>query len=153
MESGKAVMTRGREFIGKVHGGQLPAAVRKAIAEAIRRMEGKSLRVTLAEAKKRRSTRQNAYMWAVPIRMITDAFRDAGNVVDEDEVHEYLKAEIGKLRRKVVTQEGEVIDMPASTKHLTTSQMEDYLEKVRAWAAEVLDLQIPLPNEELQNDY
>lgn len=147
MPSYQRGMMQQLSWIARVEGGKLTLKVSEAIAAAIRSLEGKRVELTLREFKKRRSNAQLSYYWAVPVQMITQAFRDAGNMVDADSVHEFLKQEVGCLRQNVVTADGEVLVLPGSTKRLTTVEMEIYLESVRAWAAEVLDIKVPLPNE------
>jgi hypothetical protein len=68
-----------------------------------------------------------------------------GECIGEDDfraVHEMLKHECnyylaGNFELKV----------PLSTKKLTTVEFEEYLERVRRWAASFLSLYVPLPNE------
>lgn len=127
--------------------GHLPDKGRLAVDDLIRSFAGKRVKFSIALATKSRSLNQNAYMWSAVIPPITAAFREAGNSVDDEDVHEYLKTHVGKLRQVVVTPAGEVQKIPGSTKRLTSGEMEIYLEKVRAWAAENLQIVIPLPNE------
>lgn len=136
------------EFSGLVTSGKLPPQVAQAIASAIRRLEGKRLVVSLREQKRRRSTRQNAYYWGCCLPVIVEMFREAGNMVDAEDVHSYLKSEVGKLAQVLVTPDGEVLKAPGSTTKLSTQEFEVYLEKVRAWAAS-FGLSIPLPHEEI----
>jgi transposase len=127
--------------------GYLLPAVGEKLRATIARMEGKRIRVAVSEVKRRRSVNQNAYMWGVVIQMITDVFRDAGNMVDKDDVFDFLKAEVWKLKQVYVTPDGEVLRGPGSTRHWSTHEMESKLEEARAWAAAVMGLSIPLPNE------
>lgn len=140
-------MSREAEFTCKVSGGRIPASVAAKIAEVVRRMDGKTLRFSIGEVKRKRSNNQNSYMWGVVIEHITQAFRDAGNPVDKDDVYAFLKAHVWKLSQVFVTCEGEVLRGPGSTRHLSTTEMEARLEEARAWAAEVLGISVPLPNE------
>jgi len=135
------------EFTGKITDGKLPAALWERVIGALRHLEGKNVVLSIRELKRRRSNNQNAYMWSVVIRMITKAFRDAGNMVDDDDVYGFLKAEVWKLKQVFVTEQGEVLRGPGSTRKLTTSEMEGILEQARSWAAETLGINIPLPNE------
>lgn len=140
------------EFVTKVGpDGKLPQGVAKAISAILAASAGKAVRIVISPYKKRRSTNQNAYYWAVVIPPILAMFREAGNNVDAEDVHEFLKENVGKLRQVFVTPDGEVLSGTGSTARLTTMEMEVYLEKVRAWAAE-FDLAIPLPNETVLAD-
>jgi hypothetical protein len=73
-------------------------------------------------------------------------FRDAGNYVDAEDVHGFLKEHVGKLSRVIVTPDREVVKAPGSTTKLSTQEFEVYLEKIRAWAAGY-GCVIALPNE------
>ncbi len=139
-------MTAGREFLGRVTNGKLPGRIFDDLAEVARRFDGKTLVVSIREQKRRRSTNQNAYYWGVVVLRVTAMFREAGNYVDDNDVHEFLKANVGKLKQNFVTPDGEVLSGPASTAKLTTTEFEVYLEKVRAWAAQ-WGCEIPLPHE------
>lgn len=132
----------------RVTDGKLPDRVFNELARVAGRFEGKTLVVEVREQKRRRSTSQNAFYWSVVVKAVTQMFRDAGNWVDEDEVHEFLKNHVGKLSQNVVTPDGEVLKVPASTKRLSTIDFELYLDRIRAWAAEY-GCQIPLPHEQL----
>lgn len=135
------------EIPAVIQNGMLPAAVQQRLAAVLSRMEGKRIILTVREQKRRRSLNQNAYYWGVVVEMVTGMFREAGNNVNPEEVHEFLKLRVGKLSRVMVTPHGEVVKSLASTTSLSTQEFEVYLEKVRAWAAE-FGLVIPLPNEE-----
>ena len=99
--------------------------------------------------KKRRSLNQNAYYWGCVLPPIVAMFREHGSNVDAEDVHAFLKDNVGKLKQVFVTPDGEVLSGPGSTAKLGTMEFEVYLEKVRAWAAEVLGIAIPLPNEQV----
>lgn len=135
------------EFLCPVVDGRLPEREAKRIGEAIRKLDGKRIVVSLQEVKKTRSSQANRYYWGVCVKLITDAFRDAGNMVNSDDVHDFLKSEVGKLSQVLVTVEGEVFRGPGSTTKLTTTEFSNYIEAVKAWAADRLDLKIPSPDE------
>lgn len=128
------------------HGG-LPSAVLGRLQAAVVCAVGKRLVLTLKEQKKHRSPSQNAYLWGVVYPAIVAVFREHGNNVDAEDVHDFLKDRVGKLKQHFITPDGEVLTGSGSTAKLTTAEFEAYLEKVRAWAAETLGITIPLPNE------
>lgn len=100
--------------------------------------------------KKTRSIQQNRYMFGVVYKYISDftgyetsTWRDDISWVvglDKDEVH----SEMGKM---FLTYEKNGREYVLSTKKLSTTEMEKYLENVRMWAAKELQLYIPLPRE------
>ncbi|HZZ77471.1 MAG TPA: hypothetical protein VFE62_03070 [Gemmataceae bacterium] len=143
-------MTQTFTLAGMVSGGKLPPPMTAQIVDALSRLEGKVVEITLKERKKRRSNNQNAYMWGVVVKLITDAFRDAGNNVDAEDVFIFLKLNVWKAKQVFVTPDGEVLQGIASSRHWTTQEMELRLEEARAWAAQTLGLEIPLPNEDVK---
>ena len=114
----------------------------------MRSLAGKRVTIKLSLYRKRRSNNQNAYYWSVIIPAITAMFREYGNNVDGDDVHEFLKLRVGKLAQVFVTPDGEVMKGLGSTTKLSTMEFEVYLEKCRAFAAEH-GVAIGLPNEEV----
>lgn len=133
----------------KPQGGKIPTAALHQLIEAVSRAADKGMILCLKYATRRRSNSQNAYYFGVVVRDITKAFQDEGNDMDEKEVHEFLKDEVGKLKRYVVMPKtGEIKTIKGSTRRLTTVEFEAYLEKVRAWAA-AQGIVIALPNEDL----
>lgn len=139
-------MAAALEIVSPVTRGSLSDEAHRRIRLALQGMEGKRVQLTLKEIKRRRSNNQNAYYWGVAIPAITAMFREAGNYVDDEEVHEFLKLRVGKLSRVLVMPDGEIIKTLGSTAALTTMEFEAYVERVRAWAAE-MGCPIPLPNE------
>lgn len=139
------------EFSGLVTAGQLPPTAWKSFGKALSQLEGKRVVVSLKEQKRRRSNNQNAYYWGVVVAAVTEMFRDAGNYVDAEDVHEFLKLRVGKLGQVFVTPDGEVLKGLGSTAKLSTQEFEVYLEQVRVWAAQ-FGVVIPVPNEELEQE-
>ncbi len=137
-------------FRGTVKNGKLPRLTTEGIVAALRKLEGCTAEVTVKKWVKRRSGNQNRYYWSVVVRMVTEMFREAGNYVDDEEVHEFLKLRVGKLSQNVVDPHGEVYKTLGSTTKLSTTEFEAYMMKIKAWAAE-FGLQIPEPNEDVQS--
>jgi hypothetical protein len=129
--------------------GKIPTSVLHRLIDAVAKMDGKRLILTLKEQKRKRSLNQNAYLWGVVYARIVEVFREYGNNVDAEDVHAYLKDHVGKLKQFFVTPDGEVLTGPGSTAKLTTQEFEVYVENVRGWAIDTLGVAIPLPNEEV----
>ena len=138
--------TRAIEFVAQVLNGRLPREIERQIDGCIGRCNGKWVKVSLEERKRRRSPNQNAYYWGVVVQHVLDMFLAAGNQVDADQVHDYLRAHVGKLTAPVVDPNGEMRNVLRSSTSLNTMEFEAYLEAIRAWAAG-FGFQIPLPNE------
>lgn len=105
--------------------------------------------VTVKDYRKR-SLPQNAYYHGVMVPMIQKGLFENGfdDVTTNEEAHEIIKMEF--LSKRVVSkQTGDVKDIYGSTKKLTISEFNEFIEKVCKWAAEYLGITIPSPNEEL----
>lgn len=81
---------------------------------------------------------QNGYYWAV---VLADIAAHTGHTPQE--IHEEMKA----LHNPIASRFNSDRTVPGETSVLNTVEFEDYLERVRAWAQDVLELKIPLPNE------
>lgn len=137
------------EIVAEVDpGGTLPPKAAKQLSDALRSFPGKKVTVTVKPYQKRRSGNQNRYYFGVVIPLVTQFFRDAGNMVDAEDVHNYLKLRVGKLAQIMVTPDGEVTKTLGSTAKLSTAEFEAYMLRIRAWGAEY-GLIVPEPNESL----
>ena len=103
---------------------------------ALSGLEGKYVEVIVRKKKSQRSINQNSYYHGVVVRMLSDFLG-----YERDEMHMILRF---KFLRKVADNG---IESALSTAKLSTEEMEDYLERVRRWAAKDLEFYIPLPNE------
>lgn len=125
---------------------------RPLFEEEVRAMSReKDLAVTIeVKVKKyRRSNEFNNYYWGVVVAMIVERLRELGHDVDRDLTHEFLK---GRFLYSELTDPstGEVMRIPKKTSELATGEFMEYLEHVKQFAAETLDLYIPDPNEQLE---
>lgn len=136
-----------REFVSTVCNGHLEAPVRAKLADVMRRYEGKKLRITVSEAKKRRSNAQNAYYFGVVVPAIRGLFAEAGTALSSDETHEFIKRHIWKLTKQACLPDGEVIEVTDSSTKLATQEWEERMHMTRAWAAQY-DVDIPEPHQE-----
>lgn len=109
------------------------------------------VRVVFARWGKARSTAQNAYYWGVVVQMIHTELQRLGNEVNDQQVHEWLKDQF--LPQPVANGDGEQIAVfRKSTAIMSRIEFMEYLEEVRAWAADKLSLNIPDPKPEQMPD-
>lgn len=134
------------EFIGVYREGRFSEAGK--IRTLLAYLEGKRLKLSIAVLNPKRSLNQNAYYWGVVVPAVRHMFLECGNDITTDEVHEYLKQHVGGLERTITLPDGRRRVVVGSTAGLSKLEMEEYLEKVRAWASQ-FGVVIPLPNEEL----
>ena len=125
--------------------GKLPEGVKATLARIIPTYAGKEMVLTLEPAKKRRSLSQNSFFHGPFLDALTDMFLEAGNDIDRDTVKDIAKEKFG-LRVSVTMPDGVIESKPKSTREYTTTEIEEFMEKIRAWAARY-DHQLPFPNE------
>lgn len=89
---------------------------------------------------KKRSVNQNKYYWGVVIMM---AAAEMGE--DSDSCHEIFKYKFNTQRK--ILKDQTIADLPRSTTELTTEEFNRYIEIVRAWCRDYLNLEIPLPEQ------
>lgn len=122
-------------FTGSVDNGGLKFDRRSSVDEYIGTLIGQRVEVIIRKPRTKRSDVQNSYYWGVVIELLS---KELG--YDKDEMHEILKYKF---------LQSNAMGMPyvKSTTKLSTGEFEEYLEKIRRWAAEFLNINIPLPNE------
>jgi hypothetical protein len=104
--------------------------------------------VITVRSKGKRSNEQNRYYWGVVVKEIYFRLKELGNDVTEDMVHDYLKTRFNKVN--VSTQYGEALEMPQSTTELNKEEFNNYLEMIKMWAADTLEINIPDPGEQAE---
>jgi len=109
--------------------------------------EGRDLYFSARPESELRSHNQNAYLWAVVYKEIADHTGES-----QDSVHEHCRREYGIIEEVKAPgfgdyKEGQLLKRVKSTTAMTTKEFTDYIEKIRAWAAEFLSLSIPDPIE------
>lgn len=105
--------------------------------------------VVINNKKRKRSLELNRFYWGVVVAMVKDEFRNLGHDIDIELTHEFLK---GRCNSKefVDHKTGEIIKLPQRTKDLTNTEFIEYVERIKMFASQTLDLYIPDPNEQLE---
>jgi hypothetical protein len=127
--------------------GSLVVKARPLFDEGLRLMaREKDLEVTIEikPTKKYRSVFQNSYYWGIVVTLIAGRLKELGHDVDKDLAHEFLK---GRFLYSEMNTGDEVVRIPRKTSELSTTEFEGYIEAVKQFAAEVLDVFIPDPND------
>lgn len=126
---------------------------RPRFLDNIARMAGRRVTIEVRPDGKRRSLPQNSYYWSVVVGLVADGIAEEwGESLTRDEVHDLLKQQCNWTER-VSPVTGECIREAQNTRNMTTTQFEDYLERCRRFAAEFLNISIPLPNEQQEMDF
>lgn len=106
-----------------------------AFKSFIRSFGDKEFQLVARKARKPRSNNQNSYYWGVVLSLIYD---HTGHTPEE--LHEAFKWKF--LKR--FNSDG--LEFAKSTTELTTGEMMEYVENIKKFAAEELDIVIPDPD-------
>lgn len=109
-------------------------------------------RIEVKKVRKPRSNDQNGWLWGCIYPMLLEALLDAGwEFVSVEQVHEFFKAQM--VADKVVNKHtGEIIEFPGSTATMDTVTFSTYCEKLREYAREFLNIEIPDPDRFWKNE-
>lgn len=128
-----------KKFRAKVLNGKLTLKRLTLWNKNLKLFEGKGVEVAIQRYRNTRTNNQNRYYWGVVIPLIAQYCG-----YDDDEAHSALKI-------KFLSKKG-IIPTVISTTKLDTLQFIEYIDKVKRFAAEELNLVIPDP-EEIWQDY
>jgi hypothetical protein len=107
--------------------------------------------VLKCDAFKKRSNQQNRYYHGCCLPLVKEGLQNIGyrEVRTNEDAHEVLKYLF--LKKLIPNEEtGEVIEILGTTTKLSTTEFNEYIERIIQWASEYLNIQIPLPNEQLE---
>lgn len=124
---------------------RLPKIGRERIADNLRAfvmsaLPGKELRVEVTEYRKRRSQDQNAALWGVAYKTLSDA---TGN--DADDLHTYFLGEWGGWDTVKVMGQTRRVPRRRSSK-LTTVEFAEFYAFIQQRSAETVGVYIPDPD-------
>jgi len=125
---------------GKVEKGKFIPDSPEVMKKAFHCHEGRRVSFCPKRIVKRRSDNQNRFYWGVVVPKIADYMGER----DHEEVHAYLKAH---FNYKDIFVEDKKYRVAKSTTKLSTQEFEDYIERVKEFAAKEMGLYIPNPNE------
>lgn len=115
--------------------GKLPVGIRESLSHMLPKFAGKKLRLTLVEAKEKRSLDQNALYWAAIIPHVRQVRFDAGDPVSEEQVHEDLLSEFApRVESKKL--DGSIVIRAMRSKEMSVPQFSDYVTAIIARMAE-----------------
>lgn len=141
-------------YVGTVVDGQLKISNRRGFDEDMRAFDGYRLLISVKRYHKQRSLKQNAYYHGCIIPYVQGGLLDMGfekHILGAETVHDMLKNKF--LKEDVPVESGEFITLVKSTSDLSTVEFMDYIDEIKKWAAEFLNINIPDPGEQGQFDY
>jgi len=123
---------------------------RTTILKALKQYINKDVLLTIQPLKRTRSNQQNRYYWGIIIPLIKSGLEDvSGELRSKQDVHDFLKFNFN-YNEIVNKTTGEIYREPKTTTTNSTTDMELYHEEIRRFALEFLNVEIPLPNENLE---
>ena len=123
---------------------------RTPLAKSIKEFNGQEIVITIENKTKKHSEEQRGYYFGVIVSLVKLAILDQwGDRMDLKQVHELLKQNCN-YTEKINKETGEILKVPGSIKQHTTTEQEDYHEYCRRWAKEWFNIEIPLPNEQME---
>lgn len=134
-------------FFDRVVDGVISIQRRAAIANAIKTLDGENIQIIIKKVGKRRSDNQNKYYWGVVIPAVKAMFEDSGTTLSPEDVHCFLKEHVGGMVKIILTPDNKRISIVETSTKLTTAEWENFMTKIRAWAA-AFGCDIPEPNQE-----
>lgn len=115
----------------------------------IKNFAGKDIQVTVEKKKKKRSLEQNAYYWGVVVPIVMNGLNEAGWKFDKQMTHDFLLSQFN-IKEVVNTESGEIVKYIGRSSNMSTVEMMEYFMDITFWALEFLNIQIPLPNEQIE---
>ena len=114
--------------------------------------DDKDVEITLeiGKRKRKRSKDANAYYFFC-IGMVVDRMRELGHEVDKELIHEFFKGRF-LFTEFYDEKTSEIFKIPRSTTEVSSDEFWAYLEEIKRFAAQTLELNIPEPGEQTQID-
>lgn len=118
----------------------------RTINEFFRTASNGSYMLTITKQRRGRTLNQNDWLWGCVYPILLDGLLDAGwEFTSVEQVHEFFKKQMAQ--DKVVNYStGEIVEIPRSTATMDTQQFSMYVDALRAYAEEFLNVTIPEPN-------
>jgi hypothetical protein len=129
-----------------VRNGKLYIRNRRDFDRQIGQMRDLEGEIVFIRRRATRSVQANRFYWGVVVELLSE---HTGYTADE--IHELLKAKFIPKRLAICDGNGEVCDefvLGGSTRAMNKNEFYEYVEAIRRWSAETLDVVIPDPESE-----
>jgi len=139
------------ESYGRIEKGKLSIIKRDLFTKAITTLTKGRYKIIIEKLYRKRSTAQNAYRWGVIYPEMLKGFQDIGynEIKTVDQVHNFVKLHF--LKTEIRNEKtGEVWQTIRSTTELTTIEDNELAEELRQFASEYFSINIPEPNEVME---
>lgn len=110
-------------------------------------------RISVEKYRKNKSNPQLAWLYGQIYPLVLKGLNDAGwEFTSIEEVDEYCKSMFSS-REVLNRHSGEIMDVPGLKRDMSTVEMMTYVDAIRSWAAEYLNINIPDPEVNFTFDY
>ena len=118
----------------------------RTIVEFFRTASNGCYMINITKQRKGRTLNQNDWLWGCVNPILLDGLLDAGwEFTSVEQVHEFFKKQMAQ--DKVVNYTtGEIVEIPMSTAIMDTQQFAIYIDALRAYAEDFLNVTIPEPD-------
>lgn len=118
----------------------------RTLTEFFRTASNGCYMITITKQRKGRTLNQNDWLWGCVYPILLDGLLDAGwEFTSIEQVHEFFKKQMAQ--DKVVNfTTGEIVAIPKSTATMDTQQFSMYVDALRAYADDFLNVTIPEPD-------
>ena len=118
----------------------------RTIEEFFRNASNGCYMLNVTKQRKGRTLNQNGWLWGCVYPILLDGLLDAGwEFTSVEQVHEFFKKQMAQ--DKVVNYStGEIVEIPRSTATMDTQQFSMYVDALRDYAEEFLNVTIPEPD-------
>ena len=127
--------------------GKMTLFSRDIFINDLKALSGSIIQLVVSKAGKR-SSPQNRYYWGGVLPIVREGLKDLGTPLSIEQVHDLMKFKF--LLIEYVTSDGEIIKSIGSTKALSKEQFNEYIESIKQWSAEYLNVYIPDPNQQTE---
>lgn len=108
--------------------------------------------ISITKCRRGRTLNQNEWLWGCVYPILLEGLLDAGwNFTSVEQVHEFFKKQMA-LDQVVNYDTGEIVELPKSTATMDTQQFSVYIDKLREYAEEFLNVTIPNPQKGWKNE-
>ena len=102
--------------------------------------------INITRQRRGRTLNQNEWLWGCVYPILLDGLLEAGwEFASLEQVHEFFKKQMA-LDKVVNYHTGEIVGIPMSTATMDTQQFSVYIDKLREYAEEFLNVTIPSPD-------
>lgn len=129
--------------------GQFVLHNKRLFAEWCNLNKGKQVSVKFIRKGSKRTSPQNRYLFGVVYKTIQIRLHELGHIgLDVEDVHTIMKLKFN--HETILAESGEYLEVPKTTSDLTKTEFSEYIDQIREWALDFLDIYIPGPNEKLE---